>query len=310
MTAYQFSIREAPLTGFEKKGVIVGSSSIMRRMNHSQLRASAIRVTKGLVPAAALLVFLGFLVIAPPGLLGKADALGYAVCHRIDARSFHIGTRQFPLCARCSGMYLGALLGLVFLTLTVPKRAGMPSKGLFVPLGLLVIAFGVDGVNSYFTLMREIGTPLFSSLPTLYEPNNTLRLLTGTGMGLVIAMVLFPAFNQTLWSDWDPRPALSSWRALGILLALALLLDLLMFSESPVVLFPLAIHSAMTVPLLLGMVYSLFAVMALRKDNTYQRLSQAWLPLTAGFTIAMLQIVLFDILRLTLTGTWGGFPLG
>jgi uncharacterized membrane protein len=282
----------------------------MKDMNHSQLRANAIRFSKGLVPAAAVLVFLGFLAIAPPGLLGKADALGYAVCHRIDARSFHIGTRQLPLCARCSGMYLGALLGLVFMSVTVPKRAGMPSKSLFVALGLLVIAFGVDGVNSYVTLMRQIGTPFFSSLPTLYEPNNTLRLLTGTGMGLVIAVVLFPAFNQTLWSNWDSRPALNGWRALGILLALAFGVDLLMLTDLPVILFPLAILSALTVPLLLSMVYSLFAMMVLRKDNTYQRLSQAWLPLTAGFTIAMLQIVIFDILRYALTGTWGGFPLG
>jgi uncharacterized membrane protein len=282
----------------------------MKDMNHSQLRANAIRFAKGLVPAAAVLVFLGFLAIAPPGLLGKADALGYAVCHRIDARSFHIGTRQLPLCARCSGMYLGALLGLVFLTVTVPKRAGMPSKSLFVVLGLLVIAFGVDGVNSYITLMRQIGTPFFSSLPTLYEPNNTLRLLTGTGMGLVIAVVLFPAFNQTLWSNWDSRPALNGWRVLGILLALAFGVDLLMLTDLPVILLPLAILSALTVPLLLSMVYSLFAMMVLRKDNTYQRLSQAWLPLTAGFTIAMLQIVIFDILRYALTGTWGGFPLG
>ena len=282
----------------------------MKDMNHSQLRANAIRFAKGLVPAAAVLVFLGFLAIAPPGLLGKADALGYAVCHRIDARSFHIGTRQLPLCARCSGMYLGALLGLVFLSVTVPKRAGMPSKSLFVVLGLLVIAFGVDGVNSYITLMRQIGTPFFSSLPTLYEPNNTLRLLTGTGMGLVIAVVLFPAFNQTLWSNWDSRPALNGWRVLGILLALAFGVDLLMLTDLPVILLPLAILSALTVPLLLSMVYSLFAMMVLRKDNTYQRLSQAWLPLTAGFTIAMLQIVIFDILRYALTGTWGGFPLG
>jgi uncharacterized membrane protein len=282
----------------------------MLRMNHSQIRTNAIRISKGMVPTAAILVFIGFLMVAPPGLLGKADALGYAVCHRIDVRSFHIGTRQLPLCARCTGMYLGALLGLVFLALTVPKRAGMPSKGLFIPLGLMVIAFGVDGVNSYLTLMKGIGTPFLSGIPTLYEPNNTLRLLTGTGMGLVIAVVLFPAFNQTIWSDWDPRPALSGWRAFGIMLALALVIDLLMLTESPVILYPLAILSALTVPLLLGMVYSLFAVMTMRKDNTYKWLSQAWLPLIAGFTIAMLQIVIFDILRYTLTGTWGGFPLG
>ena len=282
----------------------------MKDMNHSPVRANAIRVTKGLVPLAAILVFIGFLMLAPAGLMGKADAFGYAVCHRIDVRSFQIGTRQFPLCARCSGMFLGALLGLVFFTLTSPKRAGMPSKVMFIPLGLMVLAFAVDGVNSYLTLMQGLGTSFFSAIPTLYEPNNTLRLLTGTGMGLVIAAVLFPAFNQTLWEDWDKRPSLGNWRTFGLLLVLALIMDLLVLSDAVFVLYPLAILSALAVPLLLTMVYGLFAVMATRKDNTYGRLPQAWLPLTAGFTIAMLQIVIFDILRFAITGSWGGFPLG
>jgi len=79
---------------------------------------------------------------------------------------------------------------------------------------------------------------------------------------------------------------------------------------SDTVLIVLAILSALTVPLLLSMIYGLFAVMALRKDNTYKYINKVWLPLTAGFTIAMLQIVIFDILRFALTGTWGGFPLG
>jgi uncharacterized membrane protein len=279
-------------------------------MNQSLARTNAIRVTKGLVPLAAVLVLLGFLMVTPPGLLGKADALGYAVCHRIDARSFHIGTRQLPLCARCSGMFLGALLGLGFMALAFPKRAGMPSKGMFIPLGLMVFAFALDGINSYLTLMQGMGTTIFSIIPTLYEPNNTLRLLTGTGMGLVIAVVLFPAFNQTLWAKLDNRPAFGSWRAFGVLLVLALVMDLAVLTESDIVLYPLAILSALAVPLLLTIVYGLFAVMATRKDNSYERLSQAWLPLTAGFTIAMLQIILFDVLRYAITGTWGGFPLG
>jgi hypothetical protein len=87
-------------------------------------------------------------------------------------------------------------------------------------------------------------------------------------------------------------------------------MDLAVLTESDIVLYPLAILSALAVPLLLTIVYGLFAVMATRKDNSYERLSQAWLPLTAGFTIAMLQIVLFDVLRYAITGTWGGFPLG
>jgi uncharacterized membrane protein len=279
-------------------------------MTQSPLRTNIIRISKGLVPLAALLVFMGFLVIAPPGLLGKADALGYAVCHRIDVRSFHIGIRQLPLCARCTGMYLGALLGLFFLTITAPKYAGMPSKRFMIPLGLMVIAFGVDGVNSYLTLMKGIGVSIFSNIPTLYAPNNTLRLLTGTGMGLVIAVVLFAAFNQTFWADWNTKPALKSWRNFGILFVLALIIDLLVLYGTNIVLFIMAILSALTVPLLLSMIYGLFAVMALRKDNAYVVIKKAWLPLTAGFTIAMLQIVIFDLLRFTLTGTWGGFPLG
>jgi uncharacterized membrane protein len=282
----------------------------MKPMNQSLVRTNAIRVTKGLVPLAAILVLLGFLMVTPPGLLGKADAFGYAVCHRIDERSFHIGTRQLPLCARCSGMFLGALLGLGFLAIAFPKRAGMPSKGMFIPLALMVFAFALDGINSYLTLMQGMGPSFFSSIPTLYEPNNTLRLLTGTGMGLVIAVVLFPAFNQTMWTKLDNRPVLGSWRALGVLLLLALVMDLAILTESDIVLYPLAILSALAVPLLLTIVYGLFAVMATRKDNSYERLSQAWLPMTAGFTIAMLQIVLFDVLRYALTGTWGGFPLG
>jgi len=138
---------------------------------------------KYLVLCLVGLLLVGWLLNTPAGLLGKADAIGYAVCHRIDLRSFHLGERQVPLCARCSGMYLGAMLGLAFQALTSRRRAGMPPRGVLVFLGVLVLAFGVDGVNSYLHL--------FPGAPSLYEPGNLLRLLTGTGMGLVIALVLY-----------------------------------------------------------------------------------------------------------------------
>ena len=38
-----------------------------------------------LLVAGILAIWLGF---TPDGTLGKADAVGYAVCHRIDVRSF------------------------------------------------------------------------------------------------------------------------------------------------------------------------------------------------------------------------------
>ena len=69
---------------------------------------------KGLVYAALGIVLVGWLLNTPAGILGKADAIGYAVCHRIGERSFHIGGRSLSLCARCTGMYLGAMVGMVY----------------------------------------------------------------------------------------------------------------------------------------------------------------------------------------------------
>jgi len=92
---------------------------------------------KGLVFFLVALIFVGWTYYSPPGLLGKADAIGYAVCHRIDARTFHLGDRQLPLCARCSGMFLGALIGLVYQTATRPRRAGMPHWSVMIVLFIL-----------------------------------------------------------------------------------------------------------------------------------------------------------------------------
>ena len=53
---------------------------------------------------------------------GKADHIGYAVCHQISVRSYFFGDHQLPLCARCSGQYLGALLSKSFYLLYTGKN--------------------------------------------------------------------------------------------------------------------------------------------------------------------------------------------
>ncbi len=254
----------------------------------------------GLAITAVLLVA-GWLIYTPPDLLGKADALGYAVCHRIDLRSFHLGIRQLPLCARCTGMYLGAVLGLVFQSITARRAGGNPPWKIIAVLGAFFVAFGVDGVNSFLALILKHGL--------IYEPNNTLRLLTGTGMGLAIAAALYPAFTDSVWEDATPAPALGSFKQLGLLIALALVMDLLVLSENWVVLYAAALISAAGVLLLLTLVYSLVAVILLRRERTFARMLQLGWPVLAGFVVALGQIFASDILRFALTHTWGGFPL-
>jgi uncharacterized membrane protein len=261
-----------------------------------------IKPWKGLIFLAIGLLVAGWLLNTPPGLLGKADAVGYAVCHRIDLRSFHLGDRQIPLCARCTGMFLGALLGLVYQAVVGGRRIGTPPLRVILILGIFVLSFAIDGANSYLHL--------FPGAPALYEPNNTLRLLTGTGMGLAIAAALFPAFNQSVWRTWNREPALEGIRSLGVLLALSALLDLIVLSENPLALYPLALISAGGVLVLLTMVYTMVWLIVLRFENRFDHLMEMILPLAGGFAMSLLQVGLLDLGRFLLTGTWDGFHIG
>jgi uncharacterized membrane protein len=276
----------------------------------TRLLSAAQTLSNWLVPLAALAMVAAFLYITPPGILSKADAIGYAVCHRLDERSFHVDGRQLPLCARCSGMYLGAVLGLAFLSLRYRRSAGLPPKAAIWILVIFGLAFAIDGSNSYLYLLKSFTGSKLNFIPNLYTPNNTLRLFTGSGMGLGMAVALFVSANQTFWKDWDIKPVLSKRGDFLILIALVLLADLLVLPEWDWVLYPVAFITAGGVLLLLTLVYGMLWSIVMRQENLFLHLREAWLPLLAGLTIALLQITVIDLIRFWLTHTWGGFPLG
>ncbi len=260
------------------------------------------KALKGVILAAFVLVSLAWLLNTPEGLLGKADAIGYAVCHRIELRSFFIGERQLPLCARCSGMYLGAMLGLIYQGVIGKSRRGNPPWYVILLASVLVFAFIIDGLNSFLSLI--------STAPHLYQPNNTLRLITGTGMGLAIAIALYPAFNASVWRITRPGAALDTWQKLVGMLLLAVALDALILLDNPLILYPLALISAAGVLALLTLVYSLMGLFIFRLENRYNRAIELLFPVLAGLTIALMQIGFFDLVRYLFTGTWEGFHLG
>lgn len=266
--------------------------------------------SKYFVIAAVLLVFIGWLINTPPGFFGKVDAIGYAVCHRIPERSFHIGDYQLPLCARCSGMYLGAVLGLVLQSITGWKRGKTPHWSIITILALFFVAFGVDGSNSYLYLIKQMRPDFLAQIPNLYVPNNILRVFTGSGMGLAMAVMLFPAFNQSVWADCDETKPAVNWKSFGLMVALMVILNVLVLTESPLALYPAAIITALGVWLLLTLVYTIVWVMLMKQDNKFTSLRQLWVPLLAGLTIAILQTAIIDAVRFIFTGTWGAFPLG
>jgi uncharacterized membrane protein len=281
----------------------------MNAMEQASPGSRLYNLTRWFVPLAAILAFAVWFYITPPGLLGKADAIGYAICHRIDERSFHIGERQLPLCARCTGEFNAAAISLLFFAFVSPRKSGMPGWRLGAPLLLFFLAFAVDGTNSYLYLLKQTADGALQNIPNLYIPNNTLRLFTGSGMGIALASILYPAFNQSAWKESDPQRALDG-KKLGILIVMIFLIDLAILTEHPVILYTVAILSVLGVLALLIMVFSMVWVMMMRQENMFADIREMWMPLLAGTTLTFLMISAIDLLRFTLTGTWGGFPLG
>lgn len=266
-------------------------------------------IASWVVPIAAIAAVIAWFIIAPEGALGKLDAIGYAVCHRIDVRSFHIGDRQLPLCARCTGEFYAAGLTLLFQMVVSGKRSKLPSRGVMAVLFGFFVAFGVDGTNSYLYLLKETGrnSGFLAQIPNLYVPNNVLRLFTGSGMGIALAAMLYPVINQTLWRTLDDRPAIE-WKQLGILVAGIIGINLLVLTDSPFVLYPIAYISALGTLSLLVIVFGLLWLIIMKQDNSFEHPRQLWLAFASGLTLALLLILSIDLMRLNFTGTWSGFP--
>lgn len=264
-------------------------------------------LTRWFVPIAALIAIAAWIYVAPPGLMGKLDAIGYAVCHRLDSHSLHIGNIQMPLCARCTGEFNAAFIALIFQGFLSRKRSRLPNHGIIAMLVIFFLAFAIDGSNSYLALMKTTYPGSLINIPNLYITDNTARVFTGSGMGIAMAAVLFPMYNQSIWRIPEERPALE-WSQFGILVCIILLFDFGMLTQKAIILYPVAILSSLGVLLLLSMVFSIVWIMVMKQDNAFDRLRQLWLPAVAGLTLAFLLILSIDLFRFNLTHTWGGFP--
>lgn len=267
-----------------------------------RLLAPANRLT--LAAAALLLIILTvWTAFTPAGLLGKADAIGYAVCHRITIRSFAFGdNRQLPLCARCSGTFIGVLVGLFGPGLILRRKRGgqFPSIGILAALIGLSAVWAFDGANSYTFLLPP-------GAPHLYTPSNFLRLLTGMGHGITMGSLLLPVANSMLWKDVTEERTLDrAWHLLA-LLAVGGLLCAMILSGLDIFLYPLAIVSALGVVVILATINTVVITTLFRRENTFSTLREAAPMILLGLALCFALIGGIDFVRFLATGTWDGF---
>jgi uncharacterized membrane protein len=251
-----------------------------------------------------VLVLIGLWWInTPPGLLGKTDAVGYAVCHRITSHSFYLGDRPFSLCARCTGQYLGFLWGFGFQVFSSRKRTGFPPRIILITMGILFLFYLTDGVNS--TLHRYPGLQDWS----IYQPNNPLRLFSGLGMGVSLSLVLYPLLGQSIWREIRTQPALSGFGEAAALIGGGILTGFLVLSGIRQIIYPLILLSSAGLILLLTVLYGMIWIILFKRENSFKSWSELIWWAVAGLTTAWIQVIVIDLIRYQLTGTWSGFLL-
>jgi uncharacterized membrane protein len=247
-------------------------------------------------------VFLLWLIGTPPGLHGKAHAVGYAVCHQMEQRTFFASDKPMPLCARCTGTYLGVLVGFL-----APLFLGRGRAGKFPPwpvLGVLLLfsaLWAIDGVNSYLSA--------FPNAPHLYQPRNELRLITGSLHGLTMSGLIYPVFNQAVWREWRRQHSLRHLGDLAVLVLGVLLLDGLVMLGPPILLEVLGYLSTLGVILIMTAINTVVVVTLSQRENWATGWGDLAVLLAAAFGLAILLIGVIDAGRFALFGTWEGFTL-
>ncbi|MCL2655602.1 MAG: DUF2085 domain-containing protein [Coriobacteriia bacterium] len=218
-------------------------------------------------------------------------ALGYGVCHQLPERSFISGGFQQPVCARCSGIYVGAVFGLIALFIYF-RHHQVPASShderlqsqlhwsYWVFLGLALAAMAYDGISSYAQLR-----------PT----TDAIRLITGLAVGGALAILLYVLLGETLLTPRVGAKLFSrpyDWAFfLLVLTAVGIIDGPLGQTAGPVV--PLLVTACLvaTFATIVLVVLGLFKRFAGQVD----RIQDALLPVLIAVVVALLLLMLFAL---------------
>jgi len=236
-----------------------------------------------LIAGLALSAIALFVYAEPHDALVKADVIGFATCHRIPERSLHVDGHQLPLCARCTGIYIGMLAGWLWLIARRRTHAAqLPARPIVVALIGFVALMGIDGLNSTATLI---------GLPHPYETENWMRVFTGSLYGLAISLLVTPFITAMLWREPTGERTLKGWGELLVLVNVTAVMVMVVLTGAAFLLWPLVLVSVAGVVGLLSMMNVSLLAAATGKVNTFSRWRALLVPGAIAVALALIEIV-------------------
>ena len=119
--------------------------------------------------------------------------IGSLVCHQIPERSFHLAGFQLPVCARCLGIYLGAVAGAGFVLMRASAGQRVVSLATVTVRRLAVAA----AIPTLVTVALESAG--------IWYPSNVTRAIAGFPLGGMLALVVMSALATLHYDECVPR---------------------------------------------------------------------------------------------------------
>jgi hypothetical protein len=151
------------------------------------------------------------------------------LCSQDAARSFVIAGQRLPFCQRCTGVYVGMGLSLLFLLLSRYHRKGLPPKGIIcVNIACLLImpifGFHLLDPGPLWRLWSGLifgNTVIFLLVPAVSVLCDKVRPFAGDGKASTLWFLMFFAFLNTL-PLWLPMQSHHSYLVVLALTSIAL----------------------------------------------------------------------------------------
>lgn len=237
---------------------------------------------------------LALLILGPGSLLEKLVWLNSGVCPQRPAHSYFFDGQQMPLEARMVGIFAGFLITFLGLWLFGRGRAlQWPSRRLNIILAACILLMVFDGFNSTF---RDLGWP------TLYQPENWLRVVTGSISGAGMAGLLLPVVNMTVWRRGYLTPTFRNVWEIGYALVAVLLYALGVMSGWGPLFWPLSLLAVGGVIVMLVMLNLVIFTIVLRRENRVSSFYAFLTPVTLILLVSLGEMALFAAMRLALGG--------
>jgi len=135
------------------------------------------------------------------GLAFAVYGAGRFICHQLPERSFHSWSAQWPVCARCTGIYAGAAVTAIVATVRLRTAPLTPDTAC------------VHLINPRRARALLAAAALPAAVTLVYEwttgdvPSNAIRALTGAPLGAAVAFIVVGALRvQRAAGPYQVRP--------------------------------------------------------------------------------------------------------